>query len=99
MTFTLSFSPFFFPPFLHTCIALQFQTFDFELARKIGENIQDQIKSLHEDTNGPNSTTALISIRLWSGLTLLQNTYGSGVTVSNEDWARRKANTGKSDNT
>lgn len=45
--------------------------------------------------NDNENATALISIRLWSGLTLLQNTYGSGVTVSNEDWARRKANTGK----
>lgn len=74
---------------------MQFHAFDFELARKIGENIQSQIKALNESENGPNSATALISIRLWSGLTLLQNTYGSGVTVSNEDWARRKANTGE----
>lgn len=75
--------------------ALQFRTFDFETARKIGENIQAQIKALHENEKGPNSASALISIRLWSGLILLQTTYGSSVTVSNEDWARRKANTGR----
>lgn len=55
----------------------------------LGQNIRSTYQTMNA------SSGILISIRLYNGLTLFQSACGPNVTPNNEDWVRRKANTGE----
>jgi uncharacterized protein (UPF0303 family) len=69
--------------------ALLFRRFDVDVAFQVGCQIRQQLKQDYTESS------ALISIRLWDGLTLFQACYGANVAPTNEEWARRKFNTGE----
>lgn len=82
---------------------LEFRKFDNEIAHKVGEKIRtifyQQFSSL-EDTSEDESdygTDAgiLITIKLFSGLTLYQAACGGNINPTNEEWVRLKYNTGE----
>lgn len=76
-------------PLCRHALALTFSAFDGEVAYALGQAIRGHYYSLKA------ATGILISIRLFSGLTLFQAACGRNVNPTNEDWVRRKYNTGE----
>ena len=66
---------------------LQLKAFNNDIALQIGSAIHKKLQEQYT------SSSALVSIRLWSGLTPYQLAYGPSVTQNNEDWITRKTNT------
>lgn len=75
-------------PSAHT--ELTFSCFDSEVAFSLGTLIRSTYSSEEGERTG-----VLITIRLFSGLTLFQSACGPNVNPTNEDWVRRKFNTGE----
>jgi hypothetical protein len=75
---------------VHTCqTELTLTQFDGDIAFALGQTIRENYEGMRTTTG------ILITIKLFSGLTLFQSACGAGVNPNNEDWVRRKFNTGE----
>jgi uncharacterized protein (UPF0303 family) len=70
--------------------ALRLSRFDASIAIQIGDIIRSRFESEFA------GKSILVSIRLWSGLTLYQSALGPNVAPTNEEWVVRKTNTVRS---
>lgn len=70
---------------------LEFEEFNNEVAYKAGE----KIRTIFYEQFVKDGLGILITIKLFSGLTVYQAACGANINPTNEDWVRRKYNTGE----